>query len=529
MTKAAPVEYVKVCAVHGVGFFYIPGTDTCIKIGGRAQFQYEFAQYRSLNLADRSNFIGAGRIQVDARTSTAWGTLRTFVRFDMASRTGQQHGASGTLRSWGPFAFNATGIDTYNRAYKFVDVDKAFIQFAGLTAGRASSFYDFYVTDVELTNFSIASNVFSTNLLAYTYHFGHGWSATVSAEDPSFRRNPLFSANPQSVVPGANLTFGQPNAGSIDPVLQGLCAAGVNGCTYGSPVYLFNAAGQRTGYAFVDIAQRQQLPDFVANLRVDQSWGSAQISAAVHQVSIGGYNNLGVYNNAGVAVPPAAVAAGGLYPQRPEAAYGYGIQAGVKFKLPFLAPGDALWLQAAYARGAMSYTGVSVPIGTESPIEAGPGGGARFFAYKVDGYVDPNSGDIKLTRSWSMAAAFLHYWAPQWRSGFVFTYGELQYPGSARTAGPLGNLYANSAGVVTPASLAAGSTNVAFKSFNEMVTVANLVWSPVKDLDIGVEVAYQRVDPRGRVVDNNKYGALTGKTVSFDDNWLTRFRVDRTF
>ncbi|MFC3638279.1 porin, partial [Camelimonas fluminis] len=34
MTKSAPVEYVKVCATHGVGFFYIPGTDTCIRIGG---------------------------------------------------------------------------------------------------------------------------------------------------------------------------------------------------------------------------------------------------------------------------------------------------------------------------------------------------------------------------------------------------------------------------------------------------------------------------------------------------------------
>ncbi|WP_244641987.1 porin, partial [Chelatococcus reniformis] len=345
MTKAAPVEYVKVCSVHGVGFFYIPGTDTCIKIGGRAQFQYEFAQYRSLNGNDRSNFIGAGRIQVDARTSTAWGTLRTFVRFDIASRTGQQHGASGTLRNYGPSSFNATGIDTYNRSYKYVEVDKAFIQFAGLTAGRASSFYDFYVTDIELSNFSITSNVSATNLLAYTYQFGGGWSATVSAEDPSFRRNPLFSVNPQSAIPGANLTFSQPNVGNIASSLAALCNnGGVNGCTYGSPVYLFNAAGERLGYAFVDISQRQQLPDFVANLRVDQSWGSAQISAAVHQVSIGGYNNLSVYNNAGVPVTSGAVAAAGVYPQRPEAAYGYAVQGGVKFNLPFLAPGDALWL-----------------------------------------------------------------------------------------------------------------------------------------------------------------------------------------
>ena len=32
--KAKPVEYVKICSIYGAGFFYIPGTDTCIKIGG---------------------------------------------------------------------------------------------------------------------------------------------------------------------------------------------------------------------------------------------------------------------------------------------------------------------------------------------------------------------------------------------------------------------------------------------------------------------------------------------------------------
>src|SRR5919204_2755724 len=32
--KAQPIEYVKVCSLYGAGFFYIPGTDTCLKIGG---------------------------------------------------------------------------------------------------------------------------------------------------------------------------------------------------------------------------------------------------------------------------------------------------------------------------------------------------------------------------------------------------------------------------------------------------------------------------------------------------------------
>src|SRR4030095_9819003 len=40
--KAKPVEYVKVCSIYGVGFFYIPGTDTCIKIGGWARPEPDF-------------------------------------------------------------------------------------------------------------------------------------------------------------------------------------------------------------------------------------------------------------------------------------------------------------------------------------------------------------------------------------------------------------------------------------------------------------------------------------------------------
>src|ERR1700752_3412894 len=38
--KAKPVEYVKVCSLYGAGFFYIPGTDTCIKIGGWVRAEY---------------------------------------------------------------------------------------------------------------------------------------------------------------------------------------------------------------------------------------------------------------------------------------------------------------------------------------------------------------------------------------------------------------------------------------------------------------------------------------------------------
>ena len=38
--KAKPVEYVKICSAYGAGFFYVPGTDTCIKIGGWVRAEY---------------------------------------------------------------------------------------------------------------------------------------------------------------------------------------------------------------------------------------------------------------------------------------------------------------------------------------------------------------------------------------------------------------------------------------------------------------------------------------------------------
>ncbi len=32
--QAAPVEYVRICDAYGAGFFLIPGTDSCLKVGG---------------------------------------------------------------------------------------------------------------------------------------------------------------------------------------------------------------------------------------------------------------------------------------------------------------------------------------------------------------------------------------------------------------------------------------------------------------------------------------------------------------
>src|ERR1700752_2623757 len=97
--KAKPVEYVKVCSLYGAGFFYIPGTDTCIKLGGAVRVQAEFnagaggipvglgssgdAAMGAFTRAATNDTNWRTRIyfSVDARQQTEYGTLRTFFRF----------------------------------------------------------------------------------------------------------------------------------------------------------------------------------------------------------------------------------------------------------------------------------------------------------------------------------------------------------------------------------------------------------------------------------------------------------------
>src|SRR6202166_4289100 len=93
--KAKPVEYVKVCSLYGAGFWYVPGTDTCLKIGSFVRVQTAW----HTSTSDVPNGAGAdagqGRndptdtadfgfrvrsgVSVDLRTQTEYGTLRSYM------------------------------------------------------------------------------------------------------------------------------------------------------------------------------------------------------------------------------------------------------------------------------------------------------------------------------------------------------------------------------------------------------------------------------------------------------------------
>jgi hypothetical protein len=481
--KAAPVEYVRVCTAYGAGFFYIPGTDTCLRVGGRARFEYQYTSTRSYAGStvggDVSGYRGLGRLNIDARTQTPYGTLRAFVRFDIASATGGYLN-SGTQQRYGQ-AFPALGQDTFGRAQQQVNVDKAFVQFAGFTAGRAASFFDFYAHDLEFITGTSGSDVSSTNLLAYTATFGNGFSGTISMEDPTFRRQPTF-ATAAGATAAYNPTFA--NLGTNSPV------TGVN---------TFNAAGVVAGTGNLDVAQRNRVPDFVAALRLDQPWGSAQVSAAVHEINVGRYSGV----TAGTAAPI------------PDAEYGYGVQGGLKINAPMIAKGDVLWLQAAYSEGALSYAGQPLRL-TGSEALSSPLSGK--LAFSTNDATINVAGQVKLTKAASFTAAFLHYWAPEWRSAIFGSWSTVDFDASLRDATVGTAAFVGTAG--------AGNRNGSLlRDYDIAVVGANLIWSPVRDLDIGVEALYSQGRIQGRAVNLNE----PNRTTSTDDIFMTRLRVQRDF
>jgi Porin subfamily len=505
--KAAPVEYVRVCSAYGVGFFYIPGTDTCLRISGRARFEYNVASARQFSQSP-TGFRSTGRLNLDARTQTAYGTLRAFVRYEIARRTGQFH--SGTAIRQGN-AEPAIGVDFFGQAQHQIVLDKAFIQFAGVTAGRATSFFDFYANDLGWFGIGGGSDRASTNLLAYTASFGSGWSATLSLEDPVERRYPVVT-----------------NVGSA-----ALVAGGTLFSAAAAPIQIFNPiTGLPINSAFVGQQQRNAMPDIVAAVRVDQPWGSAQLSGIIHQIS-----------TIGATIPAGNTFAGANFTGfRPDTEYGYGVQAGVKINLPMIAPGDLLYLQAVYARGCIDcVVGGAWVLGGGTASQGGfPGTNGRFGFNTADGVLNPLLNEVKLSREWGAVAAFLHYWTPQLRSGFQLAYSKVDMPS-------LGGFFVD--GFTNPFFSPTGGfrTSGNVHDWTMINAAVNLIWSPVRDLDIGVEVSYDRIKLNGgSVSDLNKCAGLAvipagviapvaagaqacPFTTSKEDEWRARLRIQRDF
>ncbi|HWK86991.1 MAG TPA: porin [Xanthobacteraceae bacterium] len=414
--KAKPVEYVKVCSAYGAGFYYIPGTDICLRVGG-----FLFSDFSVNNRGDTGNLgTGATRDRTDdwtafrirssmifdARTNTEYGTLRSYLS------AGFQWDTAANGQTW-------SQANTGNSSWYW---NAAFIQFAGFTFGLAGSFFDFVP---HMTMFTFSSKSVSTSpMIAYTAQLGQGISASISMEDGTARRSRIL-------------------AGGYDPTTAG-----------------------------TDLYAAQFMPDFIANIRVSQAWGDAQIAGAIHQVKIND-------------VTPA--------PNSVE--YGYAFLGGLNFKLPMIGANDSFQIEGVWSKGAVAFTGINASSYTKaSTLSYVTSNGGPFFN-PMDAYATGGAAGMELTKAYSVNAQFRHFWTPTLRSTIGYGYLKVDTPSAGNTAG--------------------------FPDARLHQVVGNLIWSPVKNLDIGTELYWNDLKTSGTT-------ALAGAPANDSQSWWGgAFRVTR--
>jgi hypothetical protein len=518
--RARPAEGLEICAVFGSGFFRIPGTGTCIRVGGRVRSELAGrTAFKKTN--DPSSFYAEGRLSIDARDETEWGPLSASLRIGTNRRSGNTRFGSGSaLRGALAFGFGGgagsaggfpgfAGIDTIgNRLETGVGVDAAFVQWGGLTAGRVQSLYDFYISND--TWFGLTNSDVVTQALAYTYSFGQGASASLSIEDPKERqRNPIAG-------------IGETASGGILP--SQLSGAAYDNFALTYPTALSPFAAPFLAPGGISYTQRESVPDLVSVLRLDQGWGSIQLSAAYHRVASEGSTivALGAGNAGAPVVNPLVY--GGTVPggYGMVDGNGYAIQGGAKIELAMLAAGDTLYLQAAYANGAIAY----VDSGFARSFQGNGNhfGGTTFATY--DAVVGP-SGRLTLTPAYSALMSLLHYWTPTLRSGFFAGAEYIGYSNPIRMAAGF------AAGAACPTCLGTVALvdGALYNPYSRFYTGGtqynagiNLIWSPVKALDIGAELFFVR-----NAMAHPEYDVNNGRVTKGYDVWNYRLRVQREF
>ena len=165
------VEYVRVCDAYGAGYFYIPGTETCLRIHGYVRYDATGGDnVYGRGFADRNGDVDTDRdtwsklarfaLRVSTASETELGTLKTYSEMRFQWADGADSGSTGTLRF-------------------------GYIQLGGLRVGLdESAFVTFpgYLGNV-INDDVILAGGYRTGLISYTFTGGNGFSAILSLEE----------------------------------------------------------------------------------------------------------------------------------------------------------------------------------------------------------------------------------------------------------------------------------------------------------------------------------------------------------
>ena len=375
--KAKPVEYVRVCSLYGAGFWYVPGTDTCLKIGSYVREDVtwngsggmspigigttggQFTRTDTSQLNDRTRSV----ITVDLRTQTEYGVLRSYLEggFEMSSN-----------------ANGAPGNDV-------VFFDRGFVQFAGLTAGRIRSYFD--INSPYQYSYATQSTSGDSNIIrglwgiAYTAQFGNGFSASVSLEDGG------------STAQGNNA--GQARSRGHRTVNASMPAQ------FGLGTESFDNEGWK-------------VPDLVGALRIDQAWGYAQIAAALHDAS-GGYYSSALGDACGAN-------ANCQNNGHPGDAYGWAVTGGFTLNDVLGLKGDTFSSAGQLHGGRLDLCGVRL-----HGAQVYGGNMSAGLGWLTDGVYSGTGAtgtSVELTTAWSVNGGYQHFWNPKWRTSLYGGYAS---------------------------------------------------------------------------------------------------------
>lgn len=439
--KAKAIEYVKICSLYGAGFYYIPGSETCIKLGGYVRM---LTSLNTNGLFDASvSGSGAARnrlsnyytaqsradLNIDTRTATEYGVLRTYFDAVFSWNTGPYSGA-GTTPVNGATAYTTSLSGQISGGS--LGVYYAFFQFAGFTFGKAQSQFSAPWANYpanSIDGLPGGGGWDPVTQVTYTADFGQGITASFSAQD----QVALYTSNIWNV----------------------------SGAT---------AAGLATGaYGANDIGATRS-PDFVAMLRVDQAWGLFQASVAAH-------DNHAAYYGADETTG------------HPGDKWGWAGQLALSIKNIPTGAGDTINMSAAYTNGATRYN-FNDYISTTYAMYGGTGLAGAYQSVGLAGLSDSvfvtGSGQ-QLTTSYGFQAGYTHNWDPKWNSSIYGAWGAVRYNGTAKG-------YICGAFIATLA-LSSGLAGCN-PDFNYSVVGVVTRWNPVKNLTFSAELAYSMLDQK---------------------------------
>lgn len=159
-----PLEYVRVCDAFGSGYFYIPGTETCLKIGGYLRFDVRGGELLGLDASGANGTLG-----------DEWDTRSRFS-FRVSTASDTEYGA---LKTYSELRFN------WRQGNNTVEVKHAYIDLAGFRVGKTDSAFITYTdyAGAVLIDDLIDFGTDDTNVIQYNYDSGTGITAIVSLED----------------------------------------------------------------------------------------------------------------------------------------------------------------------------------------------------------------------------------------------------------------------------------------------------------------------------------------------------------